>query len=334
MGALIEQIRKSSPAGSDMRTASPLTNMTIATLQDAGDFVLETAAPILPVDHRSGTFYVYTNGAFNREEMRVRGLGESEGGGFSLTSDTYATVDYCVHHDVDEDDIDDADPMIDALQDSADWGANQIRMKGDRLFLAACFAASKWGVDLTGTDSTPTLGTSVLKLGNSTADPVKDMEQTRELVRARCGKMPNVIVPGRSVHSSIMSNAVVRDLIKYVDIASTSVIRSKLADLFGVDEYIVPGGFSNTAAEGQTVALADILTNDGLWMGYVNPNIGMKTMTAVRTFGWRRGGRAPNGISTKRFYIEKNKCYRSEFSFHALVKIINSDAGAFITDYV
>jgi hypothetical protein len=334
MGSLIEQIRKASPAGADMRTASPLTNLTIATLQDAGDFVLEAASPILPVDHRSGTFYKYTNGAFNREEMRVRGLGESEGGGFSLESDTYATTDYAVHHDVDEDDMADADPMIDALQDSADWGANQIRMKGDRLFLATAFKAATWGVDLTGTDSTPALGSTVLKLANTTADPVKDMEQTAELVRARCGKRPNVIVPGRSVHSSIMSNAVVRDLIKYVDIASTSVIKSKLADLFGVDEYVVPGGFSNTAAEGQTAVLADILTADGLWMGYVNPNVGLKTMSALRTFAWRRGGRAPNGISTKRFFIEARKTWRSEFSFHAQVKIINSDAGAFITDYV
>jgi hypothetical protein len=334
MGKLRDAIRKASPAPQDMRVAAPLANFTVAALQEDDAFILGTAAPILPVDKRSDLFFTYDTGDFNRDEMKERGSSEeSAGSGWTMSNDNYKTVNYSVHKDDDEDDLEDVDQnAIDPTQDAADWGANKIRIKGDRL-VAPFFAQSIWNTDIVGVDSAASAGTSVLRLDVSGADPQKDLDVLSEIVRGKCGKRPNLIIPGRLVHSLIVTNAAVRSAIQYTEPTTLRVVNGKLAEYFGVDEYIVPAGFYNTAAEKQTTSFSDIIPATGLLMLYSNPEVGRKKFTALRTFAWKKGGQAPAGVFAKRFYMEHKKTWRNEFSCYFGVKQISADAGCYIREY-
>ena len=57
------------PSPGDVHVNTPLTNISIAYMQDATKFISQRVFPNIPVAKQSDRYYVYDRGEFNRDEM-------------------------------------------------------------------------------------------------------------------------------------------------------------------------------------------------------------------------------------------------------------------------
>ena len=92
------------PTRSDVHVNAPLTQISIAFLQDMSGFVARKAFPSLPVKKQSDRYYVYDKKQWFRSDARIRAPGtESAGSGFTVdnTPSYYCDV-RAVHKDVDD----------------------------------------------------------------------------------------------------------------------------------------------------------------------------------------------------------------------------------------
>ena len=90
------------PTKGDVHVNKPLTNISIAYMQQATNFVADTVFPNIPVAMQSDRYYTYDRGYFNRDEMQERAPGtESAGSGYEVdNTPTYYAKVYAFHHDV------------------------------------------------------------------------------------------------------------------------------------------------------------------------------------------------------------------------------------------
>ena len=319
------------PLASQLRAVDvPLSNLTIATLQEQSEF-LSAHFQTVPVANRSGKYYVYPVGEYNRPQMQPRGPStESEGGNWTLSTDTYSCINEAVHYDQDWDDLADADPQVNPDQDAADFLANQAGMRLDQK-ITALFANSIWSTDWDGHASTES-GTNFIQFDQSASDPQVTAERVHTAVRTLTGKRCNTFIAGLSVHRELVTNPIVRDAVKYTARTSLDELYGALAGFLGVEKYIPAGNFSNTAQQGQTASLSPILSAVDAWMGYVAPLPGMKTLSAFNVLGFNGGGKSgkSNGMSVSSFDIPPKKCTRHELSLDVDVKVISADCGAFL----
>ena len=63
------------PTPGDVHVNVPLTNISIAYLQNASNFIASRVFPNIPVQKQSDRYYTYDRGEFNRDEMKERAAG-------------------------------------------------------------------------------------------------------------------------------------------------------------------------------------------------------------------------------------------------------------------
>ena len=307
----------------------PLTDFTVAAIQEVDDFILGKG-PIKEVDFRKGSYFTYDTGAWNRDEMKPRGPGEeSKGGGWTISNDTYFPQKFGVHIDNNWDDIGDAEEAIDLEEDASEWLANQVSIKGDRLF-APLFAAGVWTTDYDGVAAAPGAN-EFLQWNDASSDPQANMEVLKSAVRALIGKMPNTLIVGEDVNTTLITHPILRDAVKHTGRTDSDVMRDAIKSWFGVSEYAVARGQYNDAAQGQTTDLQAILNADDVLLAYLDQAEGKRKMTAYKSFVWNGPrGDGSQGVVARTFDIDPRQVTRHEVDYYIDVKVVAVDAGAFI----
>src|SRR3989304_1871939 len=92
------------PTSSDVHVNAPLTNISVAYLQAAENYISDKVFPVVPVAKQSDRFFKYGKDDWFRDDARERAPAtESAGGGFTLdnTPNYYARV-FAFHKDVDD----------------------------------------------------------------------------------------------------------------------------------------------------------------------------------------------------------------------------------------
>ena len=101
------------PTQTDVHVNTPLTNISIAFMQDTSVFVAARAAPIVPVQKQSDSFYTYNRDDWFRLESRQRAPStESAGSGYEVSTSTYRADVWAIHKDIDDQTRANADTVI------------------------------------------------------------------------------------------------------------------------------------------------------------------------------------------------------------------------------
>ena len=88
----MEVIRKSQPTASDVHVDSPLTNISIAYMQDQKEYIADKIFPVVPVPKQGDKYFTFSKNDFFRDEAKRRPPGsETAGSGYGVSTDTY----YC-----------------------------------------------------------------------------------------------------------------------------------------------------------------------------------------------------------------------------------------------
>jgi hypothetical protein len=310
--------------------------MSVLAMQEADNFVLGAMAPFLPVDKQVDEYYVYDQGDWNRIEMAPRGSSErSRQAGWRLSTTAYSCKREAVSVGFDWSDDANADEVINTDLDASEYLANQSMMRGDQLGAAACFGAALWTTDWDGAAAKDYASNEVLYWSDSSADPQADHTHLANKVFQLTGKWPNVMVVGSDVLTALIGNSVVRGAIQYVKEAGLQALLDSLAFHFKVEKFLVAGGMYTSTVEGQsTQTQSQLFDADDVWCGYVNPTVGPRTFTAARTFAFKDGGRAKDGVVTRKFELVQETTTWSEIETFWDVKIIAADAAYFIDEAV
>lgn len=325
------------PTPGDVHVNAPLTNISIAFLQNSANFVATSVFPNIPVQKQSDRYYVYERGDFNRDEMQLRAPATaSSGGGYTLdNTPTYFANRYSFHKDIPDELRANADAVLSPDREAAEFITHKALIKREKLFSNTYFKTGVWTYQKAGVAGTPTTG-QFKKWNDATSTPIKDVRLGKAAIAQSTGFEPNKLVMGRSVYDAIVDHPEIIDRLKYGQTAGAPAMASRqaLASLFGVDEILIMNAIENTAAEGATAAHSFIGGNHCL-LTYSTNAPGLMTPTAGYTFSWTGLlGSGADGNRIKSFRMEDRSADRVEIDMCFDMKLVSADLGQFWSDAV
>jgi hypothetical protein len=320
------------PTPGDVHVNTPLTNISIAFLQNANNFVASRVFPNIPVSKQSDRYYVYARGDFNRDEMELRAPAtESSGGGYTLdNTPTYFANRYSFHRDIPDEVRANADAVLNPDREATAFVTHKALIRREKLWASAYFAASVWGNEYTGVSTGPT-GSQRLQWNNATSDPIENVREGKRAIAQSTGFEPNVLVLGRPVVDVLLDHPDIIDRIKYGQTPGAPAMAGieALARLFNVDQVLVMNSIENTAKEGQTASHSFIGGKHAM-LCHSAPQPGLMTPSAGYTFSWTGLlGSGAEGNRIRSFRMEAIGADRVEIDMSFDLKLVASELGAF-----
>lgn len=325
------------PTAGDVHVNTPLTNVSIAYLQSADNFVATRVFPNIPVTKQSDRYYTYDRGEFNRDEAEERAPGtESAGGSYSLdNTPTYFCKVFAYHKDVPDQIRGNADAVLNLDNEATEYVTHKALIKREKLFVAKYFIPTIWATDIEGVASGPT-GPQAIHWNLDTGLPISDIRDGKRERLEDTGFEPNTLVMGKAVWDALVDHPDIVDRIKYGQTPGAPAIANveALMKLFELERIFVMKAIENTAAEGATNVHAFIGGKHAL-LAYIAPSPGIMTPSAGYTFSWTGWmGAGAEGNRIKRFRMEKLESDRVEVQMSFDQKLVAADCGYFFNGIV
>lgn len=325
------------PTAGDVHVNQPLTQISIAFLQNAANFVAARVFPNIPVSKQSDRYYTYDRGEFNRDEMEERAPGtESSGGSYSLdNTPTYYAKRYSFHKDIPDEVRANADSMLAPDREATEYVTHKALIKREKLFASTFMAGSVWTNDWDGVSGTPT-GNQVKQWNDAASTPIEDIAAAKSRIAGSTGFEANKLVIGRAVWDALKNHPDIIDRVKYGQTpgAPAMVSRAAVAALFEVDEILVMNAIENTANKGQTASHSFIGGKKALLV-HAAPRPGLMTPTGGYVFSWTGlMGSGDSGNRIRQFRLDRNDVDRVEIDMCFDMKLISADLGQFFDSIV
>jgi hypothetical protein len=323
------------PTQSDVHVSRPLSSILVAFMQDEKNFAARNLVPLVPVAHKTDTFYKYTRDDFWRVNAVERAPGTpSEGGGFTLTTDTYDCKEYAIHKDLADAVLDNADNELDLEGAASEYVGQQLLLKRESVVLTTFFGTSIWtggsggATDQAGVASAPG-SNQFLQWNDAASTPIEDIRRQMRAMHEKTGFYPNKMLIGPSVADAIADHPDLLDRVKYTQKGVATL--DLLASLLGLDKIMVAGGTRNTANEGQTAAFS-YFAGKHAWMFYAPPSPSLMKPSAAYIFAWTtRYGNGSEGQRVKRFYMPDIESTRIEGQMNFAAKVVSAELGVFFS---
>jgi hypothetical protein len=302
------------PTRSDVHVNRPLTNVSIAYIQRAQDFIADKVFPIVPVMKQSDRYFVYTKDWWFRAGATKRAPStESAGGGFHVdNTPTYYCDVWAWHDDVDDQTRTNCDEPVDLDRDATMFVTQVLLLRREIQFTVKFMATGIWqGYKVSGTptDFQPNVNGKGY-WDSSSSNPMQDVDFLKQQVKSQTGFLPNTLTVADDVFFGLRNNAAVLDRIKYTQRGIVS--EELLAALFGVEKFLVASAVQNTAQEGQTGAYGFLVLNSFL-LCYSNPAPSILQPSAGYIFSWQGlFGAGAQGNRIKTFRMEQLESDRIE----------------------
>jgi hypothetical protein len=324
------------PNLSEVHVSRPLTNISIAMLQDENNFVADKVFPVVPVQRNADKYFVYDNAYWNRDEATLRAPAtESSGNGYAVdSSSTYSADVYAFHKDISDQIRANADAPINLDDEATKYVTLKMLIRREKLFAASYMASSVWTRDYAGVASAPGAN-QVVQWSVSGSTPIDDVWAAKDDVLKITGFEPNVLVLGSmTVLKALINHSSVIDRVKYGQSGvgkPAMADLSELAQLFKVDRVLVMRSIQNTANEGATKVHSYIGGKSAL-LAYAAPSPSIMAPSAGYIFSWSGPGyigAGPAGNRISKFRMEHLKSDRVEGELAVDCKLVAADLGAF-----
>lgn len=312
-----------------------MTNFSLKYVQQRRNFVSQRAASVIPVLKQTDKYVTYDRGYFWRDEAKPRPLGgRPEQVTYKLGEGTYSAIEYALEHVIDDRQRANVDDPIRLDENAATLLTQKMMIKQDRIWATNMFAASKWSTEVSGVASTPG-STQVHQFNDAGSNPLGAIDHWRDVMNEKTGFMPNTLVLGANVKRVLRLHADIADRIKYTQIGIAD--EELLAKLFEVDNVFVARSIYNSAAEGATDSFNYIVDKNAMWLGYIDPNPGLDSPTAIANFAWT--GLLPGVTNAIGGVIERGRDDRAHSDYVQSrmafdIRIVAQDLGIFFTNAV
>lgn len=302
----------------------PLTNISVAFMQDANEYVADRVFPRVPVNKQSDSYFVYDKEAFARAIAADRsGATESVGGGYEIATATYSCRQKSFHKDVPSDVAANSDEPLDAFRDATEFVTRAMLLKREADFAASFFTTGIWtnGATLAG----------ATQWSDPSSNPIDAVKAAVRTVQAACLVKPNKLVVGPQVFDALSEHPDIVDRYKYTN--ANTLTREMIAQMLGVDEILVGEGVQVTSVEGQTTTTGYIFGKHALLV-YAAPRPSLLMPSGGYNFTWKAYGN-DYGARIRRFPMTHlNDAERIEGDMAYDSKVVAPDAGYFFNNAV
>lgn len=273
------------PTSAQIHVDKPLTNISVAYMQEASNFVAGEVFPMVKVQKESDRYFVYSRADWYRDEAKIRANAtESAGGDYNIdNTPTYFCEVVAYHKDVTERDRVNSDTPLDADTDATEFVSAKLLLKREVDWAAKFFVTGAWTNEFAGAAATAIGSQEFEYWDKSTSDPIANVAYMATYIQSKTGYRPNTMVVAQAVYDALVNHPDVLDRIKYTQrgIATAEL----LAALFGVDRVLVASAVKNSAAEGATES-TDFIMGNHVLLAYRPKRAGLKTPSAGYTFTW------------------------------------------------
>jgi hypothetical protein len=322
-----------SPDTNDIHVNALLTNLSIGYMQDEANFVADRVFPIVMVDKQSDLYAVYNKDAWFRDHgdaMRRAPGNRAVLTGWSMDSArTYMCQNEAIGTYIPDELRWNADAVFNLDADATRLVTHAQLIRRERLFVTRYMTSGVWTTQKTGT-------TDFIKWSDyANSNPFLDIENWKNAVRTLIGRMPNKLVIGELTWRRLKNHP---QLLNRVSGGATVnnpalLTRQMVAGWFELDEILVDYATYNSAGEGATPVLQDIVSDSGLLI-YVPSTPGLLVPAAGYTFVWRP---AVNGNAIQYIRKYREEAYKRDvieaYSYFDQV-VTAPDAGVYLADIV
>lgn len=328
------------PTQADLHVNVPLTNISIAYIQDKSRFISTRVFPKVPVQKQSDLYWKYSKSDWRRTDAGRRAPStESPGIGWNVTTDSYFAHVYAVHKDIDDQLRANADSNFSLDRDATQFVTNQLLLKRDLDWNATYFKSGVWGTDLTGVASSPGAN-QFIQWNNASSDPILQFAGLQTEFIRETGFKANTLVLGAHAITGLKNHPAILDRIKYTQ--RGVLTEDLLASLLDVERILVSYATVATGpqipdAKAQDAATTyDFINNSkSALLLYTPSSPGLLTPAAGYTFTWNGylGGNS-EGLRVKNFRMEQIASDRIEAEMTYDMKVVGSDLGVFMSNVV
>jgi hypothetical protein len=310
-----------------------LTNLSVAYLQKRDNFIADKVFPVVPVEKKSDSYFVYDKNDWFRDEAQRRAPGtESAGSGYGLSTADYSCDKWAFHKDVDDDTMRNSDSPLNPKRDAAEYVASRMLIRKELQFVSDFLTTGIWGTDVTGVSGTPGAGEFKQWSDFAASDPIEDVEAGKAGILSTTGFDANTLVLGYDVFRKLKGHPDVLDRIKYT--SSQTVTAEMLARMFDIERVLVAKSVKATNKEGGTAAYGFAVGKVAALL-HVADAPSLLTPSAGYTFGWTGVSEGlGQTVGTSEFRMEHLKSTRIESEFAFDNKVVGADLGYFFTSAV
>ena len=319
---------------SSVHIDQPLSNLTLAYVQEQSNFIADKVFPVVGVQRQSDKYYIYDRANMNRsgDVKKLAPRTEVERIGMAISNDSYFAEVYGIGMDFDEQTLANEDAALEMRAAGAQTLVNRVLIEREQQFASTFFAASVWG-----TETTP----ANLWSDYTLSTPITDVTTARRTMQLKSGGFkPNTMVVGKEVRDVLINHpAILARLNGGATVSNTALITdAKLAEIFEVENFYVMESVANTAVEGLAESNSFIGGKHALLV-HTPSSAGMMTPAAGLTFAWNNIPNVNNlGITVESYSDDALK--RQQVAEHIQVKmaydmkVVGADLGYFFASVV
>ena len=318
---------------------APLTNLTIAFVQETTGFIADRVFPKVPVTKKTDKYYIYDRAQFNRTgEVKARApRTQAPRIGMTLSTDTYSTDVFSLATDFDFETLANEDAALDVRSAAASMLTSQLLIDREIKWASTYFTGGVWSTDWDGVAGAPGANQVRQWSDYTNSTPIQDVTTIKRTVQLKSGGFkPNVMVVGKEVRDTLVNHPdILVRLNGGATVTNTALVTdAKLAEIFDVEEFLVMETVKNTGLEG--LAESNAFIGGKAVAFYYRPRAaGLMIPSAGYIFTWDELENASgHGISIKSYtgdylaidgiaeVLEANMAYDH--------KVVSADLGAFI----
>lgn len=313
----------------------PLTDMSVAYIQDQDRFVARRVFPQVTTDHKSDEYYLWDRDDYLRDEARERAPNtEAAISTATPSTEPFLCKEYALGENLPWQRQRNADAVLNYEQSAVNRISQKLLIRQDRLWVEKYFKAGVWGHNVTGVNATPGAN-QILKWTELGSTPVEDIDNLKLRVERDTGYVPNVMVITPEVLTALKHHPDVIERIKYSEKAIVTV--DLLRALFDVDQILVGRAIYNSSKKGDaTQTRGFILSAGGVMLAYAADAPGVETPSAGYTFAWKDAdaGAGEYGGGFRKYSVEARKADVVEGEFTLDFRVVGKDLGVFVASVI
>ena len=304
----------------------PLSNISIAYIQDQSKFVAPQVFPQIPVTNQANSYYTYNIGQFSTDEVQERAPNtQTQGITLRPSTDSYNCRVYGLHIDIPDEIRMNSDSQVNLDRAVTIALTERAMLQKERHWITNFFGDGKWDGF---SEPEPSWE-------SSTANPVKDMRDYSRMMLKATGYRPNMGIIAPELLDALLEHT---NIIGRFDRGQTPGGPARagvdqLASLFNLDRVMPLEAIYNKDPDPDsddmdfTVGAFD----EDMLLLYVPPSPGMMTPSAGYTFNWTRYTRANDrGIRVRKFRMEAQQADRVEILMSYDMKKTGNSLGLYI----
>ena len=259
----------------------PLTNLTLAYVQEQSNFIADKVFPTVGVNRQSDKYYIYDRAGMNRggERKPLAPRTEVKRIGMSVSNDSYYADVFGLGMDFDDQTLANEDAALEIRAAGAQTLVTNLLIDREVDFANTFFSAGVWG-----SQATP----ANLWSDYTNSTPITDVTNARRTMQLKSGGFkPNTMVVGKEVRDILINHPdILARLNGGATVSNTALItNAKLAEIFEVENFYVMEAVQNTSAEGIAESNAFIGGKHALLV-HTPSSAGLMTPAAGLTFAW------------------------------------------------